>query len=53
MRETTGAPVSSPRTDHRGIHVLVDRPRRGVEAVRIEWSRLNGAGGHTFADFVD
>ncbi|MBI4914580.1 MAG: thrombospondin type 3 repeat-containing protein [Acidobacteria bacterium] len=53
VRRTTGTPVSAPRTNQRGVHILVDRGAAGIVADRIDWSRLKPAHGRTLADFVD
>jgi hypothetical protein len=53
LRTSTGAPVASPRTNQRGIHILVDRPSSGVTSDRIDWEDLNPPGHKTLGHFVE
>jgi hypothetical protein len=53
VRTSTGSPLSSPRTNQRGIHILVDRPGSGVTADRIDWAALNPPGNKTLGHFVE
>ncbi len=52
LRTTTGKPVAPPRSNQRGIHILVDRPGKQIVADRIDWDKLNPPGKKTIADFV-
>jgi len=52
LRTSKGLPVAPPRTDRRGIHILVDRPGKQIAAERIEWAKLKPAGHKTLADYV-
>jgi hypothetical protein len=52
-RTSTGVPLAPPRTNQRGIHLLVDRPATGPTTDLVEWGDLNPVGHKTLGDFVE